>query len=189
MRPTTPGVDPSAASSMMAHLSSRGRLRLDDADGAVDQISVGAGVEALTDDLFDHGDHEPRYVPTNVLCRPPGRCLQVGLGLRHEAGVLLLPALPAARPQRLGRLVGFVDDGASLRPGLLQRLLVVVLRLLGLGLGCFGVGEGLADDLLAGGYRLVDRRQHIPSQHPEHQQEGDELDDESGIGYQEVARD
>ena len=92
------------------------------------------------------------------------------------SAMMPLPCSRASSRIRAGLLAGVGDLGLELLLGL-GRLL----------LGLLGLGELLPDRVLPRRHRLVDRRDDVAGEQEEQQQEGAKLDEERGVGDQEVA--
>ena len=111
----------------------------------------------------------------------------LGIGRAQQPLVLGLATDLGVGPHLVGRPVGLGHDLAGLVAGVLEGRPSGLVGRLGVALGHVGRLELGPDLLLAVPQRLVDGRQDVLGHHPEHDEEGDELDEEGPVGDQEVA--
>src|SRR6478752_1516153 len=144
-------------------------------------------VEGLPDDAAGQGRRER----ADLAAQRGGRGLAVGLDLRvcvlDDASRLGLGLLPHLRDDRGALLTRLLADARRLVARVGDLGLELLLGRTGLGLGLVQLGELLADRVLSGRHRAVDRRDDELAEQEQQDREGGQLDEERGVRNEEVA--
>src|SRR6478735_4224197 len=144
-------------------------------------------VEGLPDDAAGQGRRER----ADLTAQRGGRGLAVGLdlhvGVLDDPGSLGLGLLPHLRDDRGALLTRLLADARRLVARVGDLGLELLLGRSGLGLRLVQLGELLADRVLPGRHRAVDRRDDELGQEEEQHQERGQLDEERGVRNEEVA--
>src|SRR5438094_4466411 len=150
-------------------------------DGGFDQLAMPFTVQAFADDPAHRLGDEIGHLQANGVDRPLAFGVDIAAGCLDDPPRLLTGFLLRLLLNPFGGSVGSFDDSSRLLTRLLDRGRSLIQALLGL-LPCLLILIQLRFDLLLprfGGSN--NRRVDPPREHPQHQQEGDDLGDQGAI--------